>query len=370
MVSTEPALRLLQDARQIPELLLLMGQHLATRDLRLSWRILTNIAFVTGVCAQLEPLSTYNLLLNRIRREHEELNRISDLTEAQGGLTYDQHRNPAVEGRLLSPQFEGVFSPSEIEWRPLAEQKRGWLTAQNFWSLVQMNPTLRSLSLDQSLDSLVRLESTDFFYSTLAALPQLTELDNTLVKTDLGEVLERLPNLRCNRSTNLEFPNQVLNKSYDHLHSLEIYASVPLITFFSILAQLTNLEELRIKEFVPRDRLMVNPGTYLNHTPTRLKGLHVMSDAARFGGIFAELILPWVPLLTDFTVDRLLDETVEALLVHCRKLETIRQADDGCTLYESRNTILQPTFDQTAPPGFEPLPTRKLYKLLRELPFL
>ena len=38
------------------------------RHLRLSWRILIVIAFVTGVCTRLEFLSTYNLSLNRTRK--------------------------------------------------------------------------------------------------------------------------------------------------------------------------------------------------------------------------------------------------------------------------------------------------------------
>ncbi|KAF9334213.1 hypothetical protein BGZ91_010935 [Linnemannia elongata] len=293
------------------------------RHLRLSWRVLVDIAFETGVCTQLESLETFNLALNRTKKEQEELRRLSNLSIADGGLTYDQRRNVAVEGPLLSPNFEGVFSPSEIEWRSVEEQKRDWMTAQNFWSLIMVNKaTLRTLRLDRSLDSLAHLD-TDFLLDTLATLPHLTELDNTLLKIDIRDVLDRLPSLRSNRSSNHELPFQVLTKSYDHLRALEIYNPLPSKTFFSLLSRLPSLEDFRISEFVRREHFVDSPESMLNNTPTRLKGLHIMSGAAHLGPRLAERIIPWVPLLTSFTIDRLQDETAEALFIHCKNLETI-----------------------------------------------
>ncbi|KAG0298907.1 hypothetical protein BGZ96_004214 [Linnemannia gamsii] len=337
------------------------GHHI--RHLRLSWRALIDIVFVAGSCTQLQSLSTFNLAVNRTTKEREEIRRLANLSIDNGGLTYDEHRNLAVEGPLLSPEFAGVFSPSEIEWRSVQEQQRDWVTAQNFWSLVLENrQTLRSLRLDRSLDSLAHLESTtnDFFFSTLASLPHLTELDNALLETDLRDVLERLPNLRCNRSSNLELHNQVLPKAYDHLRALQIYNSVPSRTFFSLLARLPNLEDLRISEFVRREHFIDNPQTILNNTPTRLKGLHIMSGAGHHGRRIAQHIIPWVPLLTSFTIDRLYDVIAEALFTHCKHLENIRQSDDGCTLFEIQYGENQPLGALTS----------KLFKLLRDYPSL
>ncbi|KAG9065001.1 hypothetical protein KI688_002320 [Linnemannia hyalina] len=309
----------LQDATQIPELLLLMAPHWAPQDLNLE----------------------------------------------DGGMTYDQRRNVAVEGPLLSPDFEGVFSPSEIEWRSVEEQKRDWSTAQNFWLLVMVNKaTLRTLRLDRSLDSLAHLD-TNFLLDTLATLPHLTELDNTLLKIDIRDVLDRLPSLRSNRSSNYELPFQVLTKSYDHLRALEIYNPLPSKTFFSLLSCLPNLEDLRISEFVRREFFVDNPEIMLNNTPTRLKGLHIMSGAAHLGPRLAERIIPWIPLLTSFTIDRLQDETAEALFIHCKNLETIRQSDDGCTLYDIQYDSLRPIN-----PDNIPRPTSKLFKLLQDYPSL
>ncbi|KAF9538826.1 hypothetical protein EC957_006174 [Mortierella hygrophila] len=335
------------------------------RHLRLSWRVLVDIAFGTGVCTRLESLETFNLALHRTRKEQEELRRLSNLSIADGGMTYDQRRNAAVEGPLLSPDFEGVFSPSEIEWRSVEEQKRDWSTAQNFWSLVMVNKaTLRTLRLDRSLDSLAHLD-TNFLLDTLATLPHLTELDNTLLKIDIRDVLDRLPSLRSNRSSNYELPFQVLTKSYDHLRALEIYNPLPSRTFFSLLSCLHNLEDLRISEFVRRELFVDNPETMLNNTPTRLKGLHIMSGAAHLGPRLAERIIPWIPLLTSFTIDRLQDETAEALFIHCKNLEIIRQSDDGCTLYDIQYDSLRPIN-----PDNIPRPTSKLFKLLQDYPSL
>lgn len=343
------------------------GHHI--RHLRLSWRTLIDIAFVAGSCTQLQSLSTFNLAVNRTTREQEEIRRLLNLSVEDGGQTYDERRNLAVEGPLLSPEFAGVFSPSEIHCRSLQQQQQDWVTAQNFWSLVQANlQTLRSLRLDRSLDSLAHLESTtDFFFSTLASLPHLTELDNTLVKTDLRDVLELLPNLRCNRSSNLELHNQVLSKTYDHLHVLQIYNQVPSRTFFSLLSRLPNLEDLRISEFVRREHFIDDPSTILNNTPTRLKGLHIMSGAGHHGRRIAQHIIPWVPLLTSFTVDYLHDVVVESLFNHCKHLETIRQSDDGCTLFQIQ---YNDQFPPEVPPVEDLLPTSKLFKLLRDYPSL
>ncbi|KAF9129162.1 hypothetical protein BGW39_004430 [Mortierella sp. 14UC] len=336
------------------------GHHI--RHLRLSWRVMIDVAFVTGVCTRLETLATGNVGVNRTRKEQEYLRWVSNLTLEEGGLTYDQRRVPAKEGPLVSAQLEGVFVASEIGWRTVKEQEQDWLTVQNFWGLVQMNAaTLRSLRLDRSLDSLAHLQSTEFFFVTLAGLPKLQELDNALLKARMTEILERLPNLRTHRSSIFELHNQVLPKTYTHLRTLEIYGPLPSITFFSLLGRLTNLEDFKVSEFVRREQFANNPGaSYLNNTPTRLKSLHIMSGAANLGTNLALKIIPWVPLLTTFTVDRMLNETAEALHTHCKHLDTILNADDGYTLFEVYN----------GPIERPPLPTSKLYKLIHDRPDL
>ncbi|KAG0379573.1 hypothetical protein BGX24_012608 [Mortierella sp. AD032] len=303
-----------------------------------------------------DTLATGNLGVNRTRREQEELRRLSDLSVEQGGLTYDQRRIPAKTGPLLSAQLEGVFVPSEIEWRTVKEQQQDWLTVQNFWGLVQMNAsTLRSLRLDRSLDSLAHLRATEFFFVTLAGLPKLQELDNALLQVGLTQVLERLPNVRSHRLSIFELHNHVLPKTYTHLCALEIYGPLSSITFFSLLGRLTNLEDLKVSEFVRREQFPNNPGpSYLNNTPVRLKRLHIMSGAANLGANLATHILPWVPLLTTFTIDRIEDGIAEALWTHCKHLDTILHSDDGHTLFEIN-------YDRANRPT---LPTSKLYKIL------
>ncbi|KAF9907762.1 hypothetical protein EC991_010632 [Linnemannia zychae] len=329
------------------------------RHMKLSWRVMIDIAFVTGVCTQLESLATGNLGVNRTRKEQESLRWVSNLTLEQGGLTYDQRQDPAKEGPLISAQLEGVFSPCEIGWRAVREQEQDWLTAQNFWGLVQMNAgSLRSLRLDRSLDSLAHLKSTEFFYVTLAGLPKLRELDNAFFTVRMTEVLERLPNLHTHRSSIFELHNQVLPETYTHLRALDIYGPVPSITFFSLLGRLPNLENFKISEFVRREVFPENPGlTYLNSTPTRLKKLHIVSGVANIGSNLGSKIIPWLPLLTAITVDRIQDGTAAALYTHCKHLDTILRADDGYTLMEC---VYQGATS----------PISQLYKLIHDFPNL
>ncbi|KAF9922212.1 hypothetical protein FBU30_007698 [Linnemannia zychae] len=307
------------------------------RHLRVSWRVMIDIAFTAGTCTQLETLATYNLG-NRTKRELAELKKQSELHLLRTGLTYDQRQNMAIAGPLLGSRFDGIFTPSEIEWRTLIEQKKDWLTIQNFWLLIQMNSsTLQVVRLDRSLESLAHLRSNEFLFESLAALPRLTEFDNRMLTLDLSEVLDQLPNLHVSRLSILELNTNFLLKSYEthSLRELEIMNPLPSVTFFSILGKLPNLEIFRIKEFVRREVFAENAAVrFLNRTPTRLKGFHITRGAAHLGLNLAQNIIPWMPHLTSFTVDRIMDETAEALFKYCKNLETIQQADDGVTLFQ------------------------------------
>ncbi|KAF9156798.1 hypothetical protein BG015_001130 [Linnemannia schmuckeri] len=317
------------------------GHHI--RELTSQWGVILEVANTSGTCNHLESLRIGDLSTSKTWDDIVHGNNNSSGYNADAtGVTVHRYQGPgpdprheAAIGPLLSPIFEGLLNPHPAQHRTVARQKQDWATAQHFWLLVRQNTqSLFSLRLAVSLDWLC-ITNIDFIFDTLASLVNLVNLENDMLPLNPNILLERLPGLLSYR-TRFRFllDNNTLTRSFSQLIYLEIWGPVPTRTFFTLLKYLPNLETLRMDEFGSTFDLALQGHLILENTPSRLKTLRFRNPYARVDEQIANLVIPWLPHLTEISLTQLHPATARALGTHCRKLEVVKQIDSGTTTYQ------------------------------------
>ncbi|KAG0322805.1 hypothetical protein BGZ97_003744 [Linnemannia gamsii] len=336
-----------KDADWIRAIFAKYGHHI--RELTSRWGIILEVANTSGTCNHLESLCIDDLSISRTWDDNNSINdNSSGGSSNEAGTnanTVHRYEGPglrphqeATRGPLLSPIFEGILEPRQAQHRTVARQKQDWATAQHFWLLVRQNTqSLFSLRLDSSLDWLCGISNIDFVFDTLASLENLVNLENDMLPLDPNILLERLPGLLSYR-TRFRFlhDNNSLTRSFNQLIYLEIWGSVSTRTFFTLLKYLPNLKTLRMDEFKGTLDFTLEGHLILENIPSRLKILRFRNPYARIDELIANLIIPWLPHLTEISLTQLHPATARALGTHCRKLEVVKQIDDGNTIYQDQ----------------------------------
>lgn len=317
------------------------GHHI--RELTSQWGVILEVANTSGTCNHLESLRIGDLSASRTRDDIADGNNNSVNHAGASGESVHRYEGPslhrsheAVIGPLLSPIFEGILEPHQAQYRTVARQEQDWATAQHFWLLVRQNaPSLFSLRLDVSLDWLCVITNDDFIFDTLASLVNLVNLENNMLPLNSNILLERLPGLLSYR-TRFRFlqDENILTRSFSQLIYLEIWGPVPVRTFFTLLKYLPNLETLRMDEFKDILDVTLEGHLLLENTPSRLKTLRFRNPYARVDEQIANLVIPWIPHLTEISLTQLHPASARALGTHCRKLEVVKQIDGGMTIYQ------------------------------------
>ncbi|KAG0298919.1 hypothetical protein BGZ96_004226 [Linnemannia gamsii] len=321
------------------------GHHI--RELTSQWGVILEVANTCGTCNHLESLRIGDLSLSKTRDDNHDSsnNNSSSGSHGTGTNTNTVPRyegpglrplNEATTGPLLSPIFEGILQPRQAQHRTVARQKQDWATAQHFWLLVRQNTqSLFSLRLDASLDWLCGISKVGFIFDTLASLENLVNFENDMLPLDPNILLERLPGLLSYR-TRLRFlhGDYILTRPFNQLVYLEIWGSVPSQTFFTLLKYLPNLNALRMEEFRGTLDFTLGAHLILENIPSRLKTLRLLYLYARVDELFANLVIPWLPHLTEISLGQLRPATARALGTHCRKLEVVKQIEVGTTIYQ------------------------------------
>ncbi|KAG0280239.1 hypothetical protein BGZ95_010838 [Linnemannia exigua] len=317
------------------------GHHI--RELTSQWGVILEIANLSGVCGQLESLRTGDLSTSKTRDDYADNSAIGGGTNAgsEGGsmtvYRYQGRTEPqqeAATGPLISPIFEGILAPRQSQYRTLARQKQDWATAQHFWLLVRQNTqSLFSLRLDVSQNWLCSI-SKDFIMDTLAALENLVNLENDMVDLNPNILLERLPGLLSYRtwSKYMQHDN-MLTRPFNQLVYLELWGNIPTRTFFTLLKYLPKLETLRMDGFRGVVDFETEGHLILDNIPSQLKTLRFCNPSAKVDEQIANLVIPWLPHLTEISLTQLHPAIARALGTHCRKLEVVKQINDGVSIH-------------------------------------
>ncbi|KAF9910538.1 hypothetical protein EC991_006356 [Linnemannia zychae] len=324
------------------------GHHI--REFTSQWGVIMEVANTSGTCNQLESLRTGDFSTTKTRDDlYNNNDSDSGANPAFGGgsgggsgemtvYRYEGRTEPHSEaetGPILSPIFEGgVLAPNRSGFRSVARQRQDWATAQHFWLLVRQNRrSLFSLRLDITLWWLCDTAE-GFIMDTLASLENLVNLENDMVHLDPNVLLERLPGLLSYRTWSKYFQNDsMLTRPFNQLIYLELWGGTTTRTFFNLLKYLPNLETLRMNEFRGMVDISTQDHLILENIPSNLKTLRFRNPSARVDGQIANLIIPWLPNLTEISLTQLHPASTRALVTHCRKLQVVKQIDDGNTIH-------------------------------------
>ncbi|KAG0201157.1 hypothetical protein BGX33_010497 [Mortierella sp. NVP41] len=242
--------------------------------------------------------------------------------EMTGMLTISESERPCAEysldsvvGPLISPVFEGLLKPGMSRYRTLAQQEQDWIVGQHFWLLLRQNPSLRSLSLDLGLQTLVRFTSTSLVYDVLASMPYLRLFEDCLPET-----------------------------IYSNLQYLEARSKVTSKVILVLLSRLPNLQHLLLGGIEDGSVIDLDAKEILGNRPSRLRTLHL--EELEFtipNGYFATSILPWLPALTKFRTDQLYDTITRGLVAQCQDLQIFGRLSPyysiGRTVYERKHVV-------------------------------
>ncbi|KAF9126180.1 hypothetical protein BGW39_006813 [Mortierella sp. 14UC] len=303
------------------------------RHFSVSWMVLIDFAYDVGTFTQLHSIAPTLIGVKLSKRAKTNWRQRMDVTEAEGGLSYEAHVREGAQGTLLSPSFAGALTPALSEWRTVHEQEQDWETMQKFLLLVVHNPGLRRLYLDMTLKNLAIIQDIECFYRILRMVPELTTLENNFLAVDLNRILESAPNLRTfhfgfvsnnhNSSNNL-----LLSTSHLQLRSLNIDIFMESRTFFTLLKHLPNLDRLSFPGFSRDPDFCSDAAKILDSTPSKLRFLRFGSQAHNMDHHIAEHALPWLPNLIEFRIDQLTTTIAQALVRHCPVLEIFEAANE------------------------------------------
>lgn len=222
------------------------------------------------------------------------------------------------------------WHPSELSTaleRPIGTTDRVWIGSHWLWRLVQQNTdTLQELELCD----FVAMVKNDSLLDVLGLCHRLKRLMITWSNVPIQALLERMPQLRhytyldgVPLSTTL-----LLTSPMPHLVTLRIQGGITKMVFFSLLANLPNLQDLTTgslyKNYTGHDGF---PRSEIKFAPSRLQRLHFTErnygpekDEHR---MLSE-ILPWVPDLIQIGLTYLDHNTAIAIVFNCPRLQSFR----------------------------------------------
>ncbi|KAF9328346.1 hypothetical protein BGZ91_001045 [Linnemannia elongata] len=189
--------------------------------------------------------------------------------------------------------------------------------------------------LSTALEPMIKNDS---LLDVLGLCHRLTRLMITPSKVPIQALLERMPQLR--HYTYLDgFPlstTLLLTSPMPHLVTLRIQGGITKTVFFSLLANLPNLQDLTTgslyKDYTRQDRL---PRSEIKIAPSRLQRLHF--NERNYGPekdehrMLSE-ILPWVPDLIQIGLTYLDHNTAIAIVFNCPRLQSFRHIARASTI--------------------------------------
>ncbi|KAF9540886.1 hypothetical protein EC957_003633 [Mortierella hygrophila] len=308
-----------QDRAWIFDLFKKHGYHI--RHLSVQWRVIVDAVYLGQTCTQLRSLTTNNFASSYTTKEMAEYEQIQE----EGELTYEERMEPAVKGDFLSLDFVGdVFRPMAAGWRTLDQQEADWYTSQYLWMLIQENPGLTSLELEWNLRELFDMSS-EYVYTALAVLPQLTFLDNRLDSVELDRVLESCPRLQTYRSYKTSGFRCFVGHEWLSLQTLELDMQVDSQELLHLLKSLTGLLHLHLRGFRSESEQCTNVGQLLGNRKSGLKSLYLPSMSRYWDEWLGKLVLPWLPDLIEYSSPQLDPYVTMGLARHCKGFQAFLQ---------------------------------------------
>ncbi|KAF9087778.1 hypothetical protein BGX29_000610 [Mortierella sp. GBA35] len=279
------------------------------RHLTIRWILIVEAASIGNTCNRLLSLNAWQMFSNMSKEEaYQNYNR---------DRIKEEQSQPLPDEFLVCPSLSEHLRPS-----------KAW-----FWSLVQQNPSLTSLSLGWCLKGLCEIISPTFVHDILAGLKSLSTLLNHIPEASLERQLSRNPTLTSYRT--ILFSKGTLSSTFPHLQSLVTTTNFGTRDFFLLLRHLPILVHLQCGEIGVYEESFTEGGEILDGRPSRLQRLK-FSSTVPTDQVIANYVLPWLPHLRAITCGRFFPATAKALPTLCPDFEVIRQHDATALVYNGQ----------------------------------
>ncbi|KAG0273445.1 hypothetical protein BGZ95_010739 [Linnemannia exigua] len=337
--------------KHIPEIIQLIGTYLSPPDLypciracRIWYKALTPLLWHTIDDSLYSwPWILYNLEARRQMNDSYEDGRkwIAAVFGKYGHLV----RELRVQRREILDVVVGMecclllrkFWVGKVESVGLQEVEHEWMydfSQEEQLEIVEKNTGLRVLRLDESLAEFMDIVTEEYFFETLASLPELVVLENDLVVVDMAVVLDRVPTLT--RYAKLSDPISALSLSHTQvalkLTQVELKARPTCWELFKFLRDVPNLDSLRILGLAhvndQQPCSQEDAALLMDNNPSRLRSIQLefISDA---DADLLDIILPWIPHLHTIHLTQLFPKIATAFSTHCPALTTINGDSTG-----------------------------------------
>ncbi|KAF9093341.1 hypothetical protein BGX23_003413 [Mortierella sp. AD031] len=340
------------------------GHHI--RQLKTKWGIIVMAASTGGACQNLQSLITGSLYSGRTHRQLMEDNNIdvgttstsfldpplSDNTGSSQPSSPFTPQEPALDSTqfifgglrsfapqpglpcepqftLVSPIFEGVFiaeKPFSFGRISPSKTEHEWKTHQHLWLLVLQNPRLKALIFDDDEISVFpAFANYEFFYDTLGALKELTELKSLDDAMAEGKTWNNIRAFRPARCLHEDEPLRIL-KCFPNLEELKaswVYDRTRPSFGQGLLGQGfggfgVSYENSNNNDTETRLKLE----SILGNTPTHLRRLSLSLDEKSLK--FLPSLIRWCPDLIELTIPRLNLNIATTLAIYCPSLQVFR----------------------------------------------
>ncbi|KAK3840267.1 MAG: hypothetical protein JOS17DRAFT_726614 [Linnemannia elongata] len=299
------------------------------RHFSVSWTLLIDCAFDVGTFTRLQSISTSFIGTRQSKRKQFEFRHRMSMVENEGGLPFMSACAEVPRRALLSPLFANSLTPISAGWSTVREQEQNWESIQKFLLLVTHNPGLKRLQLDRTFKSLAGIQDMSCIYQILKTLPELTTFENSFLAVDFGRVLEVTPKLHTfNFAVTINNSTLLLTTPHPQLRSLNMDSFMESRTFFTLLNNLPHLSYLSFHGFSNDSEFCLDSPRILNYIPSRLRVLRFHNQNNSKDQHIADLVLPWLPHLTEFRIDVLTTTIAQALVRHCSMLEIFEATND------------------------------------------
>ncbi|KAF9156807.1 hypothetical protein BG015_001139 [Linnemannia schmuckeri] len=281
-----------QDRPWVRDLFKKYGYHI--RHLSTQWRVIVDATYLGRTCTQLRSLTANSFSSSYTTKEMTEYEQIQE----EGELTYQDRIEPAVVGDLLSPDF--------VE-----------------------NPELMLLMLGWNLRELFDV-SPEYVYTALAALPQLTILDNRLDSVELDRMLKSCPRLQMYSSYRTSGFRCFVGHEWSSLQTLELDMQVDSQELLHLLKSLTGLLHLRLREIRSDLEQCTNVSQVLGNTAEWAQVVMSVKHERVLGRMAGN---DGSSVVT--RPDRVLCHGVSDLALHCKEFQTYLQATVRPSIHHS-----------------------------------
>ncbi|KAG9062326.1 hypothetical protein KI688_005240 [Linnemannia hyalina] len=318
------------------------GRHI--RHLTISHTFLNNAAAKSGTCTHLQSLWLLSLWDTRtIRVDHLSL-------PSNNNAATTAWETVSESTGLVSLILEGIVDPGFP--RSGHRAKLDWICAQWFWVLVLQNQGLVTLQLSWKLQSKSPLFSTSFLTRVYQRLSKsLRQLSVHLPNMAIPAVLDVLPNVDTIywKHTDLYSHGSTTSQPlcnttvFPQVRTAIVGERIKASNVYDLLRTFPNLQQLCLWtpiDFSENWTLQQAKDHLSNNSPFHpLSGLHfvnVFPPGARMDQL-ATHIIPFLPHLTEVTLNSLDTAVATALAIHCPGLEKFAQIWDGGSLHSNHD---------------------------------